>query len=254
MACQNHATDDKYAKLYNERPEDLIGKHVRLEALDAMRHLAKVFDATNGRLYYDKKSYDPQEVWGFLEDGPFETPQELYKSFVFRHNQNQAAFAVVDNVSDRILGVVMLSNDDPLNLSIKLEPPIVGPSTFGTKEELEACFLLMDRLFAHGYRRIYISIDAKDVQSSKLADRLGFTFEGCLLKHMIIKDSSRDSKIYAMLNSDWDRGARLALYKKFYGLSMARADEANNKKEEELEEQQRVLAERKLNEELKKNA
>jgi hypothetical protein len=115
---------------------------------------------------------------------------------------------------------------------------------------LEACYLLIDRLFAYGYRRVQISIDAKDTNNVKLADRLGFTYEGCLFKHMIIKDASRDSNIYGMLNSDWEKGGRLALYKKLYGVKLARVDFSNNKKEEELDEQQRVLAERKVLEEV----
>jgi hypothetical protein len=108
----------------------------------------------------------------------------------------------------------------------------------------------VDRLFANGYRRIQISIDSKDVESAKLVDRLGFTFEGCLLKHMVIKESSRDSSIYGMLNSDWDRGARQTMYKKLYGVAAARVDFANNVKEEELDEQTRGLAEQKAIEEM----
>lgn len=225
---------------------------MRLEVLDAKRHLAKIFDATSGNVYHDHKSYDSYEVWGFLEEGPFRTPQEMHKSFVFRHHENQAAFSLVHNVTDRILGVVMLSNDSPNNLSIQIDPPITNPSSFGTQQQLEACYLLIDRLFAYGYRRVQISIDAKDTTNAKLADRLGFTYEGCLFKHMVVKDSSRDSNIYGMLNSDWEKGARLALYKKLYGVKLARVDFSNNKKEEELDEQQRVLAERKITEEVEK--
>lgn len=148
----------------------------------------------------------------------------------------------------------MLTNDNPENLSIQMEPPILGPINFDGQEQLEACFLLMDRLFANGYRRIQLSIDDKDGLGSKLADRLGFTFEGCILKDQIIKEASRDSNVYGMLNSDWTKGARLALVSKLYGLSTARADEAYNKKEEEIDEQERVLAERKKETTDKKNA
>jgi RimJ/RimL family protein N-acetyltransferase len=219
-----------------------------LEALDVNRHLKKVFAATSGDMYFYKKRYEASEVWGFMEDGPFENEEQLRKSFVFQHYENQAAFAIMQNVTDHLLGVIMLSKDDPSNLSIQLDPPIVGPSSFGGIEQLEACFLLMDRLFANGYRRIQFSVDAKDSQSAKLADRLGFTLEGVLLKEMVIKESSRDSNVYGMLNSDWDKGARVALYNKLYGVAMTRADMEYNKKEEELDEQQRVLAEKKMEE------
>lgn len=255
ISCENHKTDDEYGALYKSNPEFVVGKYLWLEGLDAKRHLEKVYAATSGDMYYHKRSYNPSEVWGFLEDGPFDSPEALRKSFVFQQYENQAAFCIVQSVTKRILGVIMLSHDDPENLSIQLEPPIMSPANAEGKEELEACFLLMDRLFANGYRRIQLSVDAQDGRGGKVADRLGFTFEGCILKDRIVKEASRDSNVYGMLNSDWDKGARKALMRKLYGASTANADEAYNKKEEELDEQQRVLAERKMeNEQNKKNA
>jgi hypothetical protein len=252
VCCENHKSNDKYNDLYKKDPESIVGKSVRLEALDAKLHLQNVYHATSGDMYFYKKSFDASEVWGFAEEGPFESPADLRNSFVFQHYDTQAAFCMVQNLTERILGVVMLNKDDPKNLSIQMEPPIMGPSSFGGIEQLEAVYLLMDRLFANGYRRIQISIDVQDSQGAKLADRLGFTLEGILLKDMVIKESSRDSNVYGMLNSDWDKGARMALYKKLYGLATARSDLAYNKQEDELDEQQRVLAEKKVLEEMEK--
>ncbi|KAG7365313.1 GNAT family acetyltransferase [Nitzschia inconspicua] len=243
VSCESLSADDKYSTLYKNRPQDIIGKWIRLEPLDAKRHVNAVFAVTNGDPIFLKPAYDPQEVWGFQIQGPFRTPEELEKSFVFQHYDNEASFAILQNLNDRLVGVVSVSKDQPQNLSIQLDQPIVGPSSFGSKEQLEACYLMMDRLFAYGYRRIQISIDSKDNQGAKLADRLGFTYEGCLLKDQIVKESSRDSNVYGMLNSDWDKGARTALYRKLYGAAMAKADMAYNKKEAELDEQQRVRAE-----------
>jgi len=111
----------------------------------------------------------------------------------------------------------------------------------------------MDRLFAFGYRRIQISIDSQDSVKRKLATRLGFTLEGILYRHLVVKDASRDSNVYSMLNSDWKVGARAALFKKLYGAAALRFDVSNEKKEEEYDEQQRVLAEQKLEGEADKN-
>ena len=243
VCCETLSSDDKFSDLYKERPQDIVGKWVRLEPLESKRHLKAVHAVTNGDQIFLKKAYDPQEVWGFQVEGPFNTVNELHESFIFKHYDNQAVFAILQNLNDRLVGLVMLSNDNPQDLSIQLNSPIAGPSNNGSKEQLEACFLLLDRIFANGYRRIAISIDSKDSQGSKLADRLGFTFEGCLLKDKIIKDSSRDSNVYGMLNSDWDKGAQKLIYKKLYGAAMMKADVAYNKKENELDEQQRVLAE-----------
>ena len=261
LACESHKTDDKYQELYDTQPEIIIGSTVRLEALNAKEHLGKVYDCTNGEIYHDKKSYNPVEVWGFLNDGPFDTPEALYKSSIFQYTSkpNTAAFCIKQNLTDRVIGVITLSNDDPQNLSIQLDAPIVHPAysfnskysnnNASSKETLEACYLLMDRLFAYGYRRIQYCIDSQDRTNLKLADKLGFTFEGCLLKHMIIKESSRDSNVYGMLNSDWDQGARIVLYRKIYGTAAAKRDIAMNKKEEELDIQNKFLADQKLKEE-----
>jgi len=254
VSCQNHDTDDKYSKLFQERPQDIIGKSVRLEALDVERHLNALYQATSGEADSESHAYDPQEVWGFQEEGPFATKEEMAKSFVFERKVNEAAFAIINNVTDRMVGCIILKNDNPRNLSVQMEVPITRPSMNESPEKMEACFLLQDRLFALGYRRIQMSVDAQDSLSRKMAIRLAFTLEGTLYKDMILKDASRDSAIYGILNSDWDRGARTALYGKLYGKGAAKTDLNRRKKEEETDEQNRVLAEQKAGESKDKKA
>ena len=249
VTCQNHDTDDKYTKHFKERPQDLVGKIVRLEALEADRHLDKLFKLTSGEADMESLSYDPEEIWGFLEGGPFKNKEEMRKSFVFQRKIDEAAFAIINNVTDKVVGAVILKNDNPHNLSIQLEAPIIRPALDGSQDQLEACFMLQDRLFALGYRRIQMSVDAQDGALRKLAIRLGFTLEGTLFKDMILKDASRDSTVYGILNSDWDRGARIALFRKLYGKAAATSDLNMRKKEEETDEQNRFLAEQKAQEE-----
>jgi len=253
LCCMNHENEDKYSKLSKERPYDIIGKTVRLEALDVKRHLKDVFRLTSGEPALESKAYDAQEVWGFWEDGPFQNETKLRESFVFQRKQNEAGFAIVNSVTDKTLGVILLRNDDPNNLTIQLEPPIMQPLREGTKEQLESCYMLMDRLFAHGYRRIQISVDSVDADKRKMCTRLGFTLEGLLHKHMVVKEASRDSSIYSMLNSDWKSGARAALFRKLYGAAALNADTINEKAEDEADEQQRGLKKLKEAEEAAKD-
>lgn len=244
IACKNHDTEEKYSSLFLSRPADLIGRTVRLEALEADRHLDVMYNITSGEANLEDKSYDPNEVWGFSVFGPFSSPEELRKSPVFQRQSDEAAFAMVESVTDRVIGVVIISKDDPKNLNVQLELPIVKPSADGTVEQIEACFLLLDRLFALGYRRVQLTCDTQDAAGKKLAGRLGFTQEGMIPKHMVVKEANRDSNIYGMLNSDWDKGARAFLFKKLHGAAMLKVDATNNAKEGELEEQERVLAEK----------
>ena len=246
MAGKSHESDDRFKTLFQNRPHDIVGRTVRLEPLEAGRHLNDMWGITSGNAYKEHQAYNPDEVWGFLDFGPFQDPQSLLESGVFQLQRNEAAFAIVESVTDRLLGVIHLTRDDPKNLNIQMELPIVKPSSDGTVEQLEACFLLLDRLFAFGYRRVQMCIDTQDVRGKRLPGRLGFTQEGQIPKHMIVKEANRDSLIYGMLNSDWDKGARSFLFKKLHGAAMQKVDAANTSKEEEAEDQAWKLKEKML--------
>lgn len=224
LAGKTHESDDRFKSLFETRPNDIIGRTCRLEPLEADRHLNTFWEITSGNPYKEHKAYNPDEVWGFLGCGPFKNPQQCLASEVFQLERNQAAFAIVEFITDRLLGVVYLTNDDPKNLNIQMELPIVQPSTDVTVEQMEACFLLMDKLFAHGYRRVQMCVDTQDIRGKRLPMRLGFTQEGEIPKHMIVKEANRDSFIFGMLNSDWDQGARALLFKKLHGAAAQKAD------------------------------
>jgi len=247
VTCQSEALAERFEDFFEKRPWDLVGRSVRLEPLEVERHLDAIYTVTCGEANtkMNERAFDPQRVWGFLNYGPFKNASELRQSPVFQKRPGEAAFAILENLTDRVIGVVALGNDDPWNLNVQLEPPIVKPSTDGTVEQIEACFLLMDRLFALGYRRIELCVDKKDVSGKKLSGRLGFTFEATLPKHMIVKDSNRDSNVYGMLNSDWDKGARNVLYKKLHGTKAQTVDGASEAKVREKELQQKKLQEMK---------
>lgn len=242
VAANNHSNEKKYREHWLSRPGDIVGRMVRLEPLDVNRHLQPFYDMTCGKVYKENQSFDAHEVWGFVDDGPFDKPSDLQKSFIFQRRLNEAGFAIVESLTDQMIGIVLLTNDNPRHLNISLEIPIVKPSSEGTAEQIEACFLLMDRLFALGYRRIQLSVDSMDTKAKKLSGRLGFTQEGQILKDRIVKESNRDSIVYGMLNSDWDKGARAFLFKKLHGDKTMKADLANQKKEETLETQAKFLA------------
>jgi len=245
IACTSHATEFTHRERWIHRPSDIVGRTIRLEALEWSRHGEEFWRITSGEAVGGQKGYDPSEVWSFEEEGPFEGVGDLEGSFVFLVTEGEAKFAIVDNVTEGLLGVVRLTRDDPRNLTISLELPIVTPSNEGTVESIEGCFLLLDRLFAHGYRRVQLSVDSMDTVGKKLCGRLGFTQEGTICKDRIVKESNRDSIVYGLLNSDWDKGARAFLFKKLHGDKAMKLDKENNDKEEELEVQNNFLADKK---------
>lgn len=66
---------------------------------------------------------------------------------------------------------------------------------------------LVTHLFAHeGYRRLYAEIDAENVASIALAERLGFTREGCLRAHEVTHKGLCDMLVYGVLRHEWRDG------------------------------------------------
>lgn len=248
VTCVNHGTEKTYREHWLERPGDIVGRTIHLEPLEPGRHLDKFFAMTCGDVYKENKGFDPNEVWAFHPEGSFNTPAEMHKSFVFQRKMNEAGFAIVENLTGNMVGVLFLTNDDPEKLSINIELPIVKPSSEGTVEPIEGCFMLIDRLFSIGYRRVELSVDSMDTRGKKLSGRLGFTQEGLIPKDRIIKESNRDSVIYGMLNSDWSKGARAFLFKKLHGEKNLKYDNKNEKSESEIEMQNRFLANEKAKE------
>jgi len=49
--------------------------------------------------------------------------------------------------------------------------------------------------------------DTDNYGAKKTAERLGFTSEGVLRKHMVWREANRDTALYALTNSDWRDGA-----------------------------------------------
>ena len=111
-------TDDNYMELWKTRPQDIVGRFVRLEPLEAARHLDDLYKVTSGAPALENKGYDPDEVWGFQEDGPFEEPKEMLNSFVFERLVNEASFAIVHSVTQRVMGCILLTHDDPKFLTL----------------------------------------------------------------------------------------------------------------------------------------
>jgi RimJ/RimL family protein N-acetyltransferase len=246
VTCRDEKTFKSYDTLFTERPADIVGRSCRLEVLQTDdRHLPQLYQLTSGEATGTEPSYDPNMVWAFMDYGPFETEQEIGASPLFQSQSQpgKSAFAIIEAVTQRLCGVIVLANDDPANLSVELDFTLVKPSARGTQEEIEACFLLIDKLFALGYRRIVMAVDVADTVQRKLPGKLCFTQEAVLPKHRIVKDSNRDSVIYGLLNSDWTGGARDILFENLHGAAALKCDLFKESQEATLEVQQTKLKE-----------
>lgn len=65
-------------------------------------------------------------------------------------------------------------------------------------------YLLLERAFECGFRRVEIKTDSNNAHSRAAIEKLGAKFEGIFRKHMILHDGrSRDTAWYSIIDDEW---------------------------------------------------
>lgn len=72
-----------------------------------------------------------------------------------------------------------------------------------TPKSTEAIFLVLNEAFTLGYRRVEWECDADNVRSNVAAQRLGFTREGLLRQHLVVRDRNHDTVLYSVIDKEW---------------------------------------------------
>ena len=165
---------------------------------------------------------DGKTKWGLLD--PYDPEEEWFLSDPFFGIEENATFVGIFDAQD-LVGAIALTHHRPSHLSIRLEflwlhpayfdeaasgdlPSLKEPAITKTRRLATlALFGVLHQLFRANYRRVEFLCDTDDAHRRHLATFLGFQLEGILRKHMILNDErSRDSCLYALLNSDWHTG------------------------------------------------
>jgi RimJ/RimL family protein N-acetyltransferase len=172
----------------------LRGTHVELEPLH-VRHAAELWDAAQGA----------NDSWTYMGYGPFAT-QAAMTAFVadFATTLDPMAWAVRPVATGVVSGWITLMEIQPKFAAIELGHIWFGPRMQRTRAATEAMFLLL-RLVADdlGYRRLVWKCNALNAPSCRAAARLGFTYEGTLRAHYVMKGRRRDTAFYSIMEDEW---------------------------------------------------
>ena len=181
------------------------GQHVVLEPLHR-RHADDLWQAAQGA--------GADASWDYLGYGPFGSAAAM-AAFVadFASTHVPMAWAVRPVASGAAAGWLTLMDIQPKHAAIELGHIWFGPRMQRTRAATEAMFLLL-RLAADelGYRRLVWKCNALNAPSRRAAERLGFTYEGTLRAHLVVKGRQRDTAYYSIVADEWPlrRDAMLA--------------------------------------------
>ncbi len=143
--------------------------------------------------------------WTYMGYGPFASEAAL-RGFVggFATTHDPIAWAIRPHASGTADGWLTLMDIQPGNAAIELGNIWFGPKMQRSRAATEAMFLLMDHaMTALGYRRLLWKCNALNAPSRRAAARLGFTYEGELRAHMVVKGCRRDSSYFSILDDEW---------------------------------------------------
>lgn len=179
----------------------LRGVHVELEPLH-VRHAPELWDAAQGA----------DGTWDYMGYGPFHSLEAMTKHVAgFATQHDPMAWAVRPVATGVVSGWLTLMEIQPAHAAIEIGHIWFGPRMQRTRAATEAMFLLMKLAMDDlGYRRLVWKCNDLNAPSKRAATRLGFTYEGLLRAHYVIKGRRRDSAFYSILDDEWpDRSARI---------------------------------------------
>ena len=174
------------------------GQAVALEPL-ALRHLPELWAAT------EAGSPAGDASWAYLGYGPFASEAAL-RGFVagFAATHDPMAWAIRPHRTGTADGWLTLMDIQPGNAAIELGNIWFSPRLQRSRAATEAMFLLMRHAMDElGYRRLLWKCNALNAPSRRAAERLGFTYEGTLRAHMVVKGRRRDTAMFSILAEEW---------------------------------------------------
>jgi RimJ/RimL family protein N-acetyltransferase len=175
----------------------LVGGYVTLEALDPKVHGESLWANLGGE--------QNARLWTYVFDGPY-LDRAAFDAELLRKaaSQDYLFFAVVDNDSQRALGLAAYLNIHPAHRSIEVGSILYSRALQRTCGATETMYLMARHAFEDlGYRRYEWKCNALNEPSRRAATRLGFTFEGIFRQHLIIKGRNRDTAWFSTLDREW---------------------------------------------------
>jgi RimJ/RimL family protein N-acetyltransferase len=172
----------------------LSGVHVTLEPLHR-RHAAELFEAAQGAA----------QSFAYMAYGPFASADALAAWVAASATQHDPIFWAVRPIATGVVsGWLSLMEIDPAHAAIELGNIWFAPRMQRTRAATEAMFLLLKRAADElGYRRLVWKCNDLNAASIRAAHRLGFTPEGVLRAHKVVKGRNRDTAMFSITAEEW---------------------------------------------------
>ncbi len=173
--------------------ETLRGRYCELQPLE-ISHAGWLWDVIE----------DHPELWFYLPDGPFESGGAFLRWIEAQLARDDAMFWTICDAAGEAVGLCAFLRVDLDNGSIEVGHIVFSPVLQRTRAATEAMVLLMGAVFSNGFRRYEWKCNALNKPSRNAARRLGFRFEGTFRQASVVKQHSRDTDWFSILDGEWE--------------------------------------------------
>lgn len=175
----------------------MTGRYVSVVPLDPAAHAQTLYAGTHGA--------DREALWLYMSEGPF-ADLAAFRDYLDKRarSDDPLSFSIIDNATKQAVGHASYMRITPEHRVIEVGNIFYTPSIARQRGATEAMYLMARHVFQElGYRRYEWKCNALNAPSRRAALRLGFSFEGIFLQHMIQKGRNRDTAWYSMLDGEW---------------------------------------------------
>lgn len=144
---------------------------------------------------------DDDACWAHVRGRPTE-PDDVVQMIIDSTRQGRWMWIV--ERSEAIVGTTSYLDVVPADERLEIGWTVYAPTVWATEVNPTCKYLLMEWAFDHGFGRVQLKTDIRNLRSQAAIERLGATREGVLRRYQRRQDQSmRDTVMYSVLADEW---------------------------------------------------
>lgn len=174
---------------------ELSNAHVKLVPID-MQHAVDL-----------QESVDDSAFAFMAMRSSIKTKNEVRRYIEFQQSRaNTLAFAVIDQSTGKAIGSTSYMNIRAEHRGLEIGSTWIAQSARGTKINPSMKYLMLKHAFEDlGAIRVELCTDERNAQSRAAIEKLGASFEGLMINHIIMPDAHlRTTASYAITPDEWE--------------------------------------------------
>lgn len=147
------------------------------------------------------EALDHDACWTHVKGRP-ESEDDVVQTILDATRQGRWMWIV--ELDGRIVGTTSFLEVSPVDARLEIGFTVYTPTVWATHVNPACKYLLMGWAFDHGFGRVQLKTDIRNVRSQQAIGRLGARYEGVLRRYQRRQDDSvRDTVVFSVTAEDW---------------------------------------------------